>query len=158
MKKVLIIFCAMMLIAATGAFALEGNGLALGGQTALNFAGTGAHPVGGLLLHLPGFPLMMGIGFSSLPALGMTADYWFARGSGSGILGWYVGIGGYITIFTETNSASFGARLPIGLQFWLLNRRNLEFFLEAAPAVGIRFVPTGFDWHLQAALGLRYWF
>jgi hypothetical protein len=159
MKKVLVLAFVILMVGATGAFALGGDGLAIGGETALHMGGTGGLPVGGmLLLHLPGFPLMIGVGVSSAPAVGVTADYWFAYGPESGIIGWYVGIGGYMRIDLEPNSFAFGARLPLGLQLWPLNRRNLEFFLEVAPAVGVRFVPTGFDWHLQAALGIRYWF
>jgi hypothetical protein len=158
MRKVTVIACAILMIVATGSFALGGDGLAIGGETAINFGGTGGMPVGGMLLiHLPSFPLMLGIGVSSAPAVGLTADYWFANGA-SGIIGWYVGAGAYMRIDLRPNSFAFGARLPIGLQLWPLKAGHLELFIEAAPAVGVRFVPTSFDWHLQAALGLRYWF
>jgi hypothetical protein len=158
MKKVGVLACALLMVIATGSFALGGDGFAIGGETALRFAGSGGLPVGGmLLLHLPGFPLMLGIGATSEPAIGMTADYWFLYGPGSGYISWYVGLGGYMRIDLEPNTVAFGARLPFGLQFWPLNRRNLELFAEVAPAIGVRFVPTGFDWHFQAALGLRFW-
>ena len=107
MKKVTIIACAIMMVAATGSFALGGEGLAIGGETALRVAGSGGLPVGGmLLLHLPGFPLMLGIGASSEPAIGITADYWFAYGQASSFLSWYVGVGGYMRIDGTSNSSS----------------------------------------------------
>ncbi len=159
MRKVAVIACAILMIVATGSFALGGNGLAIGGETAINFGGTGGMPVGGMLLiHLPDFPLMLGIGVSSAPAVGLTADYWFAYGPTSGVIGWYVGFGAYMRLDLDPNSFAVGARLPLGLQLWPLKARHLELFIEGAPAVGVRFVPTAFDWHIQAAIGLRYWF
>jgi hypothetical protein len=159
MKKVTILACAILMIVATGSFALGGSGLAIGGETAIHIGGSGGLPVGGMLLvHLPNLPLMLGIGVSSAPAVGLTVDYWFAYGPTSGIISWYVGIGAYMRIDMQPDDVAVGARLPLALQLWPLNRRNLEFFIEIAPAVGVRFIPTGFDWHLQAGLGLRYWF
>jgi hypothetical protein len=45
----------------------------------------------------------------------------------------------------------------VGVQSWPFGKQ-IEVFLEGAPAIGISVVPTAFDWHLQAAIGLRYWF
>jgi hypothetical protein len=158
MKKVLVLVFAVMMIATTGAFAAKGGGLAIGGEGALAFAGTGGLPMGAMLmLHLPQLPLMLGIGVSTSPAVGLTADYWFAHGALFSIFDWYVGIGGYLTVDLNPTGLAAGGRIPIGLQIWPFGQ-NLEFFLEVAPAVGVSLIPTGFDWHVQAALGLRFWF
>jgi hypothetical protein len=138
--------------------AAKGSGLAIGGEGALYFGGTGGLPMAAMLVfHLPQFPLMFGVGVSNAPAFGITADYWAAHGTLSSVFAWYFGIGGYLSVdLGSTTSVSAGARLPIGLQAWPVGN-VLEIFLEAAPAVGVILVPTGFDWHLQGAIGLRFW-
>ncbi len=153
------VFAILMACAATGAFAAaRDSGLAIGGEGSLYIAGANGLPTSGmLLLHLPNFPLMMGLGVTSAPGIGFTADWWFAHDNFSRFFAWYVGIGAYLSIDTGSdNSVGLGGRLPIGLQLWPAGR-VLEVFFEVAPAVGVIFVPTGFDWHLQAALGLRVW-
>jgi hypothetical protein len=157
MKKVLILVCMAMLITATGAFAQKGDGLAIGGEGMMNFSGTSALPIGGgLVLHLPQIPIMFTVGANSLPALGVTADYWLGQGPIAGILDWYFGIGGYLTMYLAPNRFAVGARVPFGIQLWPAGQ-NLEFFLEAAPGLGVNLSPTAFEWHLRVALGLRYW-
>ena len=158
MKRIIVFVIAVMLLAATGAFAAGGTGLAVGGEASLSFAGTGGLPMSAMLmLHLPRFPLMLGIGASLAPAIGLTADYWATQGKIVSILDWYLGIGGYLLLDFEPADISLGARIPIGLQIWPLGK-SLEIFIEVAPAVGVSLIPTGFDWHLQGALGLRFWF
>jgi hypothetical protein len=158
LKKIFIAAIVVMLLAATGSFAAGGTGLAIGGEAALTFAGTGGLPMGAMLmLHLPRFPLMLGIGVSTTPAIGLTADYWAAQGKIVSIFDWYFGIGGYLLLNLNPVDISLGARIPLGLQMWPLGR-SLEIFIEVAPAVGVSLIPTGFDWHFQGALGLRFWF
>jgi hypothetical protein len=158
MKRILILVIAVMLVAATGAFAAGGTGLAVGGEASLAFAVTGGLPMSAMLmLHLPRFPLMLGIGASTAPALALTGDYWAAQGKIVSIFDWYIGIGGYLLLDFNPGDISLGARIPIGLQLWPLGR-TLEIFIEMAPAVGVSLIPTGFGWHLQGALGLRFWF
>ena len=148
----------LMACGTTSAFAAKGSGLAIGGEGSLYIAGANGLPTSAmLLLHLPKFPLMMGIGVTSAPGIGFTADYWFAHENLSSLFALYVGIGGYLSIDTgSSSSVGAGGRLPIGLQLWPAGK-VLEIFLEVAPAVGVILSPTGFDWHLQAALGLRVW-
>jgi hypothetical protein len=138
--------------------AAKGSGLAIGGEGALYFVGTGGLPMAAMLVfHVPQLPLMFGVGVSNTPALGVTADYWAAHGTLSRIFAWYLGVGGYLSVdLGGTTSIAAGARIPIGLQAWPVGN-VLEIFLEAAPAVGVILVPTGFDWHLQGAIGLRFW-
>jgi hypothetical protein len=142
----------------SSAFAARRGGLAIGGEGALSVAGTGGLPMSAmLLLHLPEVPLMFGIGVNNAPAVALTADYWAAHGNISSIFSWYFGIGGYASVsFASPASISAGGRIPIGLQAWPVGS-VLEIFLEVAPAVGVVLVPTGFEWHLQAAVGARFW-
>jgi hypothetical protein len=157
MKKTLVILFVVMLVSATGAFAARGGGFAIGGEGALYFAGNGGLPSSAMLtVHFPRFPLMLGLGFSSASAFGLTADYWFAHGNMVSILDYYVGLGGYLSL-DGSGDGSVGARLPIGIQLWPVGQ-TLELFIEVAPALGIYIVPTAFEWHLQGALGLRFWF
>ncbi len=67
----------------------------------------------------------------------------------NGALPLYYGIGGRM-ILADQNRA--GARFPLGISY-LTERRNLEFFLEVAPALDL--VPdTEFD--LGAGVGFRF--
>jgi hypothetical protein len=159
MKNIRALACvALLACGATGAFAARGGGLAIGGEGALYVAGSGGLPMSAMLLvHLPQFPAMIGIGLSSAPAVGLTVDWWAAHGNLGSIFSWYLGVGGYVSVdFGASASISAGGRLPIGLQAWPVGQ-VLEIFVELAPAVGIILVPTGFDWHLQGAVGLRFW-
>jgi len=157
-KMRLLILAILLTFGAVSAFAAKGSGLAIGGEGALYFGGTGGLPMAAMLsLHLPQFPLMLGIGVSNAPAFGLTADYWAAHGNLTSIFAWYAGVGGYLSANLGSSATiSAGGRFPIGLQVWPVGQ-VLEVFLEVAPAVGIILVPTGFDWHLQGAVGLRFW-
>jgi hypothetical protein len=158
MKRTMLVALAVLLISTSGAFAAKGNGLAIGGEGALYFGGTGGLPIGAMLsLHLPDFPLMLGIGISEPFDIGITADYWLGHGNLASIFSWYAGVGGYLSFAPNPALFVIGGRIPIGLQMWPLGQ-SLEVFLEVAPAVGLSVIPTGFDWHFQGALGLRFWF
>jgi hypothetical protein len=157
MKKILIVVFAIMLLAASGAFA-KGTGWAIGGEGSLTFAGSGGLPSSAMFLfHMPKVPLMFGVGISNPFAIGITADYWFAQGHLISILDWYAGVGAYASIFTDPSNLIVGGRVPIGLQVWPFGQ-TLEIFLEVAPAIGISVAPTEFEWHFQGAVGLRFWF
>ncbi|HEY9595023.1 MAG TPA: hypothetical protein VHE79_11130 [Spirochaetia bacterium] len=154
-KKVLIVLIALALCA-TSAFAAKGT-LGIGGEGSLYFGSAGGLPMSAMLtLKLPSFPLYLGIGISTDPALALTADYWFAHGNVTGILDYYAGIGGYGFLDFNPTNLAVGGRIPLGLQLWPFGR-VFEIFIEIAPAVGITLIPTAFDWHLQGALGFRFW-
>ena len=160
MKKriVLAIFVTLiMLCASTAAFARD---IAIGAEVAsINFADWG----GRVVFHIPRVPLYFAVGGvfeSGGSAVDATVDYWFAHGRLSGMLDYYVGIGGYIAFGTGSMSSfALGARLPVGLQIWPVGS-VLEIFLEVAPAL----VPiTGgganlSTFEVQPALGIRIWF
>ncbi|HET6485479.1 MAG TPA: hypothetical protein VFH83_03605 [Spirochaetia bacterium] len=149
-----VICAALILLCACGAFAAAG--WALGGEGGFYIDGAGGLPASGMLVfHLPQVPLMFGVGVAGSPlAIGFTADYWALKGSFNRFLSGYGGFGGYATFGAPFTA---GVRFPFGLQIWPIPQ-SLEVFLEVAPAVGLSLVPTGFDWHIQAALGLRIWF
>jgi hypothetical protein len=157
MKKTLIVVLLVLCLGTTGAFAAKGGGFAIGGEGSLYFGGTGGLPMGAMLtLHLPQFPLYLGIGISTSPAIGITADYWFAHGNIVSIFDWYAGVGGYLTVDMNPTDVAVGGRIPLGLQIWPFGQ-VFEIFLEAAPAVGVSLIPTSFDWHVQGAIGFRFW-
>ena len=157
MKKILVVVFLIMLLASTGAFA-KGTGWAIGGEGSLYFAGNGGLPTSAMFLfHIPKIPLMFGIGVSNPFSIGFTADYWFAHGNLVSFLDWYAGVGAYLSVYTNPTNFILGGRIPLGLQIWPLGQ-TLEIFVEVAPAVGVAFVPTAFEWHFQGAVGLRFWF
>ena len=123
------------------------------------YIGGSSLPVGAMLmLHLPQIPLMFGIGMSSAPDFAITVDYWGAKGSLTSLFGCYLGVGGYVNFTTSPGGGvEVGGRLPLGFQVWPVGQ-ILEVYLEVAPEVGLQLVPVAFDWHIQAALGLRFWF
>ncbi len=162
MKKGFILVLVLMvglLAVPTAAFA-KPSGFAIGGEAAsVNFNGWG----GRFVFHFPRVPLYFGIGGvleSNGTFLDFTMDYWFVHNHLSGILDYYVGIGGYLGFATWGGSSAFalGARLPIGLQIWPVGS-VLEIFLELAPA----WVPintAGVDpltFEVQPAIGFRIW-
>ena len=159
MRRIGIAVIVVLMIGVAGAFAApKTDGLAIGGQGSLYFVGSEGLLVSAHIeIELPSIPVMFGIGVSTRPAIGLTADYWAWRGYMAGMYGWYVGFGGYVTLaLAPTTDIRMGVRLPIGLQAWLLND-TLEIYVETAPAVGMSILPIGFDWKVQAALGFRMW-
>lgn len=147
---------ALLVCAAAGAASARGN-FAIGGEGALYVAGAGGLPMSAMLtFHIPQVPLMFGIGVQNPLAVAATVDYWAAHGSIGSFFAWYAGVGAYLSVNLGGGSVAAGGRIPVGLQVWPL-KDTLELFLEAAPAVGVILVPTGFDWHLQGAVGLRIW-
>ena len=155
MRKTSAIVLIALIAASTLVFAAKEGRWAVGIEGALNISTENGLPMAGMFsLQAPQFPLMFGFGVSSSLNIGFTADYWFAHGALAKIFDWYVGAGIYGTL---PNPLALGGRIPVGLQSWPFGKQ-IEVFLEGAPAVGISLIPTAFDWHLQAAIGLRYWF
>jgi hypothetical protein len=159
-RKTMTLILILLLLGGTSAFAAQG-GLAIGIEGALNFGGVGGMPAGALIVfRLPQLPVMWGIGFDSAYNIGATGDYWFWHYNLGSVFALYAGIGGYMRLGLGSSPVTFagGARIPVALQAWPFGK-NLELFLEAAPAIGISIIPTAFDGvRMQAAIGLRYWF
>lgn len=159
MKRIVLLALVGLLAASTGAFAAKG-GLALGAEAAsTNFNSWG----GRFVAHLPSVPLYFGLGGytgSGGFGLDLTADYWVTRGRLGGGFDYYIGLGGYLGLNTTPFSFSLGARLPLGVQAWVLGNDLLEIFFEVAPA-WIPVSSSGFSaltFVVQPALGFRIWF
>jgi hypothetical protein len=163
MKKTALLVLVLLLAAAAGGFALKGTpNLAVGAAlTTIDFDGVGAM----LALHIPKVPLFFGFGVTSVqsfadPTLALTVDYWLMHKHLVSIMELYVGLGLYGALGFDPTTYAAGLRLPIGLQFWVLNNERLEVFLEGAPAwvpvVTDDFDPVNFQ--AQVALGFRFWF
>ena len=161
MKKGLILVAIIvvgLLAVPTAAFA-KSSGFAIGAEVAsVDFNGWG----GRLVFHLPSVPLYFGVGGfieQGGSALDVTVDYWLLHKGLSGMLDFYLGLGGYLA-FGTGNAASFalGARLPIGLQIWPFGS-VVEIFLEVAPAwVPVNGNGTDFGlFEVQPAVGFRIW-
>ncbi len=157
MKKSAVLVVLGLLVLSTAAFAKD-SGFAIGAEAAAeNASGWG----GRVVFHIPSEPLYFGLGgFSDSRGLSLdaTADYWFTRGRLTGIVNYYVGLGGYLAV-SSSSEISLGARLPLGLQIWPLKREVLEIFLEIAPA----WIPVTLgevkiiNFALQPAIGFRIW-
>jgi len=149
----LVVLAILLLCAAAVSVSAKGSGYAIGGEGSLYVAGNGGLPMSAMItFHIPQVPLMFAVGVSSPFAIGATVDYWAAHGNLSKLFSWYAGIGGYLSVGQD--ALAVGGRIPVGIQAWPIGS-TLEIFAEIAPAVGVVLVPTAFDWHLQAALGLR---
>lgn len=160
MKKIAILTVVGLLSLSTAAFARDLD-FAIGAEAAsTDFNGWG----GRFVFHIPRVPLYFAIGAILNPgntALDFTMDYWFTQAHLSGMLDYYVGLGGYLALASASNQLSFalGARLPIGLQIWPLREGVLEIFLEIAPA----WVPitssalSPLTFQAQPAIGFRIW-
>lgn len=157
MRRIAILVLVGLLAVAAGGFAKGGN-LGIGAElTSVNLGGVGAM----FCLHLPKVPLFFGIGADLAGdfQLALTVDYWLLHEHLTGPLHWYLGLGGYAALGFEPGWFAVGARLPIGLQVWPLNRELLEVFVEVAPA-WIPISSSGFyagNFDAQLALGFRLW-
>ncbi len=153
-----VVLSLLILFAAAGVASAKDSGFAIGGEGALYIAGAGGLPVSAMItFHVPQVPLMFGIGVQNPFAIAATVDYWAAHGTITSIFAWYAGVGGYLSFdVAPGGTVTAGGRIPVGLQAWPFGR-VVEIFFEIAPAVGVTLVPTGFDWHLQGAVGLRVW-
>jgi hypothetical protein len=160
MKKRLFLTLIVLFIAATAAFAVKGEGLAIGAE----ISSTNFNSWGGMLnLHIPGIPLHFAIGGyagNGYSGFDLKVDYWLLHGNLASGFDWYVGLGGYFAAQLQPSSAySLGARLPLALQFWPAGEL-IEIFFELAPA-WIPFSNNGTalgNFVVQPAIGFRIWF
>jgi hypothetical protein len=152
MRKITVLALALILACAVGASAFE---IGIGAE--YMFYTTGLSHNALLTLRAWPAPFQLGVGatFGSAPSFSITGDWWLRAGGISGSpLGYYVAVGGFVTMPDIT----FGARLPLGLQLWLLGDL-LELFIEAVPYAGLDVMPstTGI-YGVGLGLGFRFWF
>lgn len=160
MKKRIVITAAILMAwCGIGAF-----GWGIGIEGGLPIPGLGGLPGSNAMVtaKFDGLPLLgVGLGFNDrgLNNLGVIADWWLIQEPFAGLLGVYLGPGLWVSLVTSSQAQlALGGRLPIGLQIFPL--KWFELFIEIAPAAGVVFYnnTARFDWHLQAAAGLRFWF
>ena len=159
-KRILVaVLVLVIFLAAAPAFARTGLGVSAGLPLGAGLPGNNVM----LSLKTDSFPLLLGLGASlgsAYTSIGITADYWILNNNLAGPLNWYIGLGGYAALgLGSTASIDLGARLPIGLNLFVLDG-VLEFFVEAAPAIGVGFSdPVRFPvLGAQSAVGFRIWF
>ncbi|MCX7024599.1 MAG: hypothetical protein NT080_08265 [Spirochaetes bacterium] len=165
MKKIVV--CAVLILAASVAFADHSRGLSLGvvGGSSYGEGGFGGGDIG-LALHLPSVPIFWGIRANLNDAglgLGVTGDSYVYDQSfitkGSLNLDWFLGLGGYLNIglYDTGTTGAFGVRVPIGLS-WHIGK-PIELWLDLAPGLGLSVEPLQFpDWNVVGEVGLRFWF
>ena len=111
-----------------------------------------------LSLKFDSFPAGIAMGASigsEIFQVGITADWWLFQIDLLSFLYLYIAPGLYAQI---SRSFGIGARIPVGLQIYILD--PFELFLELAPTIGIRIadpvkIPA---FGLQGAFGFRFWF
>ena len=103
---------------------------------------------------------VFGIGISinsSSFHIGATADWWMYKDNLVDIINLYIGPGIYLV--AGDNYVDLGARIPIGLQAFVID--PLELFIELAPSIGVGGIGVSINfptWGLQSAVGFRFWF
>ena len=172
-KKVLLTAVALM-----GLCSLQVYSVGLGVEGTFGVGGYGAYGLGGFMLTVKfdNAPYLgIGADFGQWGGnLGLTADWWLINNRIGGPVYWYLGIGPYLgmrwydTVYYAyrypghpTIGLQAGLRVPIGLHFFAT--KWFELFGEFAPSIGVGF--WGYDgtvvypdWHLQGAIGVRFWF
>jgi hypothetical protein len=108
----------------------------------------------GITFRYNNFPVLT-VGYSFFTGeqwINGSLDYWFLNNPIKGQFKYYVGIGGNLGIYTDSNTPiRLGARVPVGLQW--IPAELIEVFIEAAP--GFRILPSP-DFDIQAGLGIRF--
>ncbi len=123
--KVVVVLLVLLALGAVGASA---KGLRLG----LEFG----NPHAVLIIRPSPLDFRIGYNFASPGYLFLAADYRIVDAYQIvDILHFFLGVGLYTEIFFEPADFSLGARIPLGLQVFLV-KNVLELFLEVAPTVG----------------------
>jgi hypothetical protein len=154
-KKILTLTLACIL----GTTVLFATGLGIQGGTDVANSGTSNIDV---TFKLNKCPLIFAIGIPSFDPLsvGVTGDYWLVNENLAGPVNYFIGIGGFSSIYVDDDVLGFtvGPRLPIGINTFFA-KNVLELYLQMAPGLGISInngITTDFVCPLNC--GLRAWF
>jgi hypothetical protein len=130
--KVVTILMVLLAVGTAGAWAQGKGGLRLG----LEFG----NPNAVLIIRPAPFDFKIGYNFAAPGYLFLSADYRIVSGYQIvDFLHFFLGVGAYTIIQFEPGDFSLGARIPLGVQVFLIDN-VLELFLEVAPTVG--FIPA----------------
>ena len=130
--KVMTILVVLLALAAGSASARGKSSLRLG----LEFG----NPNAVLIIRPAPFDFKIGYNFTDPGSLFLSFDYRVVSGYQLiDFLHFFLGVGAYGQLILEPTTFDLGARIPLGLQVFLIDN-VLELFLEAAPALG--FLPT----------------
>jgi len=129
--KVFLLLVVLLAVAFTASAKSKG-GLRLG----LEFG----NPNAVLIIRPTPLDFRIGYNFAEAGNLFLSADYRIVNAYQLvDFLHFFLGLGAYVRLHFTPTTVDFGARIPIGLQVFLINN-VLEIFLEVAPTVG--FIPT----------------
>lgn len=160
-KKLIIMIAALMLLAATGAFAF-GIGLQFNGNA--NDLSNELGPA--VTFKVDSIPLIWAVSWyiGDDTAIGLTGDYWIVNNKitnlGKAPLNWFIGVGFFANfLFADEFEFSGGLRVPVGLNMFLADG-FFEPFIQIAPSFGLTFVPSlgTTSPFFPIAAGFRMWF
>ena len=152
-KKILLIILILLTLVAAGSFAIGigAAGIAAGGSADGYYGGLVTIDTEILIFNVEVFVGSDGI------HMGVSPVYRVLNDNLSGIVNWNLGFGPYVNLLmSDFDIYSCGVKIPVGLSMFFVD--SVELFLEAAPFTGYDMLNEGFDWGVQAAYGLRFWF
>jgi hypothetical protein len=172
MKKLLIVFALIAILATGTVFAEHPDGTGVGGIVRYDlspllkgegtdlFFGTSY----GLSLKLPSIPVYWSaaLSFSIIHfGVSVTGDYYFVDSPLiPNFLDFYLGAGGYLDYLNIIGLTffGFGVRVPAGISIYPTDK--IEIFLGVAPSLGLFFSgdPNPIDWKIPIEVGVRFWF
>jgi len=133
--KVLMLLMVLLALGAASASGQgKGKGKAKGGlRLGLEFG----NPNAVLIIRPDPFDFKVGYNFTQSGYLFLSADYRIVSGYQIvDFLHFFLGVGAYANIYFEPADFHLGARIPLGIQVFLLDN-VLELFLEIVPTVGL---------------------
>ncbi|HKK49058.1 MAG TPA: hypothetical protein VJ932_08165 [Alkalispirochaeta sp.] len=142
MKRIIVVLVLAAVIATGSVAADTGVGVILGDPTGIS--------------ALFGNRVAVAAAWSLNSYVHLHADLWLLNRPLVDPLSWYFGVGGTVQILgneEDSDDLRLGARIPFGIQWYVLPR--LELFAELAP--GISVIPET-DADIDGGIGLRYHF
>jgi hypothetical protein len=166
MKRFLLAFFLVTTISVSTVFAHHDEdkfGVGIIGGWDFRWDGFTGSPSLALSLKVPNIPIFWGVNLrfnSNFYNLGISGDYYFIEKDlvSDIFLHWFVGLGGWANIGLSSGPLlfSFGARLPIGIHWHIIE--FLEVFTNIAPSLGISINPFHFpEGGLPIEIGVRLW-
>ncbi|HZK20476.1 MAG TPA: hypothetical protein VFC68_07115 [Treponemataceae bacterium] len=155
MKKKILALCLVCSMCASALFAL---GIGLQGGT--NVADNGQGSVD-FTFKLNSQPFIFAVGIPSFEplAIGFSADYWLVNDNIAGPVNYFVGCGGFGSIFigSDVLGLSIGGRIPLGLNMFFA-KNVFELYLQMAPGFKIK-LTNGIrpSFVCPANFGFRVW-